>query len=115
MILTLTGKLKRTEETVVVSDKFKKRVFVIETDGEYPQVIELQLTQDRVDLIDAHKVGDDLSINFNVRGREWTSPKDNQVKVFNTIEAWKIDKAGAAPSQAPQAAGVEDEDDSLPF
>lgn len=120
MILTLTGKLKKKEGTVEISEKFKKREFVIETTDEYPQTILLQLTQDRVDLIESFAEGDDLSVNFNVRGREWTSPKDGSVKVFNSLEAWKIEKSSDTESSSANGgqaeAAFETADDSdLPF
>jgi len=43
-------------------------------------------------------------LQFNLRGREWTDPKNNQVKYFNTLEAWKIEKAGVVSSNSAPAA-----------
>lgn len=118
----LTGTLKVKEDTVQVSEKFSKRDFVItDTSGMYPQDILFQLAKDKCSLIDSANIGDNLTVSFNLRGREWTSPQ-GEVKYFNTLEAWRIEKS-AAPSYAPPsaanldpiAAPAEGPDDDLPF
>ena len=89
--MDITGILKVKSEAQQVSEKFKKREFVItDNSSQYPQHISFQLTQDKCNLIDQYNVGDELKIHFNLRGREWTSPK-NEVKYFNTLEAWRIE------------------------
>jgi hypothetical protein len=119
----LTGVAKVISPTVQVSEKFKKRDLVItDTSSTYPQDILFQLTQDKVDILDAFMEGQTLEVSFNLRGREWTSPQ-GEVKYFNTLEAWRIElptgapAAKPAPQAAPQAAPlVEAEgDDDLPF
>jgi hypothetical protein len=89
----LNGTLKVANPTQVISDKFSKREFVIETTDQYPQQVMFQLTQDKCYLLDAFKVGNKLEVSFNLRGREWTSPA-GEVKYFNTLEAWKIEVIG---------------------
>ena len=37
--LSVEGKLKRINDEQVISDRFKKREFVIETEEQYPQVL----------------------------------------------------------------------------
>lgn len=118
-MFTLKGKLIVKGDEQQITEKFKKREFVIQDDAEqYPQVISFQLVQDKCSLLDAYNEGDEISVNFNVRGREWTSPKDGQTKYFNSLEAWKISGGDAAPVNIPTAApansGVDSEDD-LPF
>jgi hypothetical protein len=44
--LKLEGKLIKIFETNQISEKFKKREFVIETDEQYPQTVKFQLVQD---------------------------------------------------------------------
>ena len=88
----ITGTLKAKFDTQVVSDKFKKREFVLTTEGNtpYPQFISMQVTQDRCDLLDKYNEGNELKVSFNLRGREWNGPQG--VKYFNTIEAWRIER-----------------------
>lgn len=87
---TLKGKVKVIKETKQVSDKFKLREFVVTTEGDYPQVINFQASQDKTELLDSIQVGQQVEVFFNLRGREWTNPQ-NEVKVFNTLDAWKIE------------------------
>ena len=93
--------------------------FVVTTEGEYPQVLELQCTQDKADnLIQFNKVGDVVDCAINLRGREWTSP-EGKVSVFNTIEAWKVFKADSSgvvePAFEPAGDLNADNSNDLPF
>lgn len=86
-----TGILKVKGEAMQVSEKFRKREFVItDNSSQYPQHISFQLTQDKCGLIDQYAVGSEIKVHFNLHGREWTSP-ENEVKYFNTLEAWRIE------------------------
>ncbi|TXI86664.1 MAG: DUF3127 domain-containing protein [Crocinitomicaceae bacterium] len=127
----LQGTVKVLHPTVQVSEKFSKREFVVtESSGMYPQDILFQLTQDKCALLDGYNVNDGVEVSFNLRGREWTSPQ-GEVKYFNSLEAWRIDRLGTAntgmPASGPSAMNlapvtaasaemtVEKEDDDLPF
>lgn len=117
----IKGTLKVKGETVQVSDSFKKREFVVEDkSGKYAQVIQLQLVQDRCDLLDSFITGQPVKVVFFLRGREWTNPKDGQVKYFNTLDAWKIelDSVQGSSAEAKQSntdSFVAEGDDDLPF
>jgi len=89
----LKGKVKVISETRQVSEKFKLREFVITTEGDYPQTIQFQSVQDKCELLDTIKEGQSVNVHFNLRGREWTN-NDGVVKVFNTLDAWKIEIDG---------------------
>ena len=96
---TITGTIKAIGQTTQVSDKFRKREIIItdNTNPQYPQHINCQVSQDKCEMLDQYSVGDNVTASYNLRGREWTSPQ-GEVKYFNTIELWKI--AGSA-STAP--------------
>ena len=121
-MLQLKGKLKIKGNEQVVSDRFRKREFVVTDDSsQYPQHISFQLTQDKCSLLDRVNVGDEITVSFNLRGREWTSPQ-GEIKYFNSLEAWKIDassSAGSSPSldEAPPEyiSMSSDSKDDLPF
>ncbi len=113
-MFTLTGKLKVKKDEQVISEKFKKREFVVtDESSQYPQDIMFQLTQDRTSLLDSFNEGDQVSVYFNLRGREWTSP-NGEVKYFNTLDAWKIDTNASAPV-AEEGSFAESGDEDLPF
>ena len=87
---TIKGKVIVKKDTIKVTEKFSKRTFVILEAGDYPQEIEVELQQDKCNLIDAIEVGQEVEAHFNLRGRSWTNPQ-GEVKWFNTIVVWKID------------------------
>jgi hypothetical protein len=104
--MTIKGKIKVINPTNVVSDKFSKREFVVETEETYPQPILIQLTQDKCSLLDLFKVGQDVEVSVNLKGREWNSPQ-GETKYFNTIEAWRINSGTSTPgTSTPKASGI---------
>ena len=83
--MQVSGKVISVKETEKVSDKFAKREIWIETpDDKYPQTLSIEFTQDKCALLDEIAIGETVTIEINLRGRQW---KD---KVFNTIAGWKI-------------------------
>lgn len=118
--MEVTGVIKFIGQTEEVSASFKKRDIVVTTEEQYPQDISVQFVQDKCSLLDKFKIGESVSIGINLRGREWTSPK-GEVKYFNTIQGWKINKESDAPvNDAPfetvdkKELNTQDTDD-LPF
>lgn len=94
------GKLHTIYETKQVSERFTKREFVVEIadNPKYPQTVLFQLTGDRCSQLDGMNVGDQVAIEFSLRGREWRSPS-GEVKYFNSLDVWKI-----MPARANQSA-----------
>lgn len=90
--MEITGTLKlKTETQSFGTNGFQKRDFVITTDEQYPQHINIELHKDKCNLIDSYNIGDVLTVGINLRGREWISP-EGESKYFNTLVAWKISK-----------------------
>lgn len=123
--MEITGRLKVKGNVQQVSDKFKKREFVLtDNSSQYPQYILFELTQDKCSLLDNFNEGDEIKVFFNLRGREWTN-KEGQVKYFNSLQAWKMEKMGttAAGNAAdsfsdvppPSYSSGANEPDDLPF
>ena len=120
------AEILRIGELKTFSSDFTCVDFHIKTDEQYPQILSLQANKDKAEnLIKYNKVGDKVDVSINLRGREWTNPQ-GEVKVFNTLEAWKVFKAetnaNSAPVDAPpfeQVAPVdlnsEEDQDPLPF
>lgn len=77
-------------ETQQRSEKVSTRPFTIKVmDEKYEQYISFELVNDRTDIIDPFGVGEEITVSFNLKGRQWTSPQ-GEVKYFNTLEAWKV-------------------------
>lgn len=106
--MEVTGKLVHIFHTQVVSERFKKRAFVLEIaeNPEYPETVQFEFQQDQTDLLNLYGVGQQVTIGFNLTGRAWEA-KDGTTKYFNALQAWRIQKAeGVAPA---------DTSDDLPF
>jgi single-strand DNA-binding protein len=100
--MEVVGQLKLKYDTQKVSDKFQKRDFVLATDltTPYPQYVSFQVTQDKCTILDSFNQGDEIRVQFNLRGREWNGPQG--IKYFNTLEAWRIERAAGGSSQQQQ-------------
>lgn len=95
--MEINGRIKAIFETQKISDRFSKREFVLTIDenSPYPQYITFQLVQDKCSLLDNFSIGEEIKVFFNLKGREWKNP-EGQIKYFNTIEAWKIEKLNSS-------------------
>lgn len=126
--MEVTGRIKVINPEQQVSASFKKRELVVTTDEQYPQHIMIEFTQDKTDLLNQYKPGDQVKVSINLRGREWINPQ-GEAKYFNSIQGWRVEKVQAdAPMQAQQAPPpaatqtfepasnfTEEEHDDLPF
>jgi len=123
--MEVTGKIKVINAEQQVSASFKKRELVVTTDEQYPQSIMIEFVQDKTDLLNSCKVGDNVKVSINLGGREWVNPQ-GETKYFNSIKGWRIEKiqSEAPAAQAPMPAAQafepapsfnEEEHDDLPF
>ena len=89
--MEIKGKIKKISETVQISERFRKREFIVEyaSNQDYPQSLQFEMVQDRCELLDSFEVGQDVEVFFDLRGREWTNPQ-GEVKYFNSLQAWKL-------------------------
>lgn len=90
----------------------KRELVLLQPDEKYPQYIKFTATKERCPQLDKYKPGDTIAVEFNLRGRQWTDPKNNEVKTFNDLELWRHELIKAAPEQIATAA---QSDDSIPF
>ena len=125
--MEVQGTIKKIDETKSFgSSGFRKRELVLTTEDQYPQHLLIEFVQEKTDLLDAYKEGQQIKVSINLRGREWTSPQ-GEVKYFNSIQGWRIEalQAGQAADGIPPvppmdafepADDLKEEDyDDLPF
>ncbi|HUS86762.1 MAG TPA: DUF3127 domain-containing protein [Bacteroidales bacterium] len=104
MSFEITGKVVDVSPVQQMSDKFRKREFVIESseqgsDGrEFADYIKFQCIQDRADLINESFLNEMVKVTFNIKGNRWE--RDGKVAYFTNLDAWKIEKAGADSDQS---------------
>lgn len=116
MSLEVTGKVRVINAELTVSASFKKRELVVSTDEQYPQHILINFVQDKCDLLNGYKIGDEVKVSINLRGREWVNP-EGESKYFNDIQGWRVEKLAEGSSvtvNEPANLSAPDTDD-LPF
>jgi single-strand DNA-binding protein len=93
----INGKLHAIFDVKQVTERFRKREFVVELadNQKYPQYVQFELTGDRADTLEGYSVGDEVKVEFSLRGREWNSPS-GETKFFNSLDVWTIERVGAA-------------------
>lgn len=96
--MEVNGKIKVIGNTQDITASFKKRELVVTTDEQYPQHILIEFAQDKCDLLNSFKVGDNVNVSINLRGREWINPQ-GETKYFNQIQGWRIEKTDTANGQ----------------
>lgn len=119
MSYDLTGKVKLVFDAKTFGSGFTVREFVVTTpDDRYPQDVVLQFTNDKVSLLDNIQEGQEVTVSFDLRGREYNG------RYFVNLNAWKIQVNGDAAPAADEAPPVSDADvpadfddyeDDIPF
>lgn len=125
--MEVQGRIKMVGETQTVgSGGFRKRELVVTTEEQYPQHILVEFVQDKTDLLNNYKVGQQVKVSINLRGREWVNPQ-GETKYFNAIQGWRVEalQTGSSEGNLPPvppmdafepAGNLNDEDhDDLPF
>lgn len=120
MGMQVSGRLHVIYPAKQVTERFTKREFVLELadNSKYPQYVLFQLTGERCEALDSFEVGDQVQLDFSLRGREWTG-RGGEVKYFNSLDVWTIEASGGSgsaksrPGDGPQSSPLLDDD--VPF
>lgn len=120
--MDIKGKIHEVGATTQVTDSLKKREVIVEyiENPQYPEYLKFEAINDHCNLLDNVRVGDDVEVFFNLRGRPWTD-KNGKKSYFNSMRLWKINVlAGANNNTVPEYAPPVDltsapDEDDLPF
>jgi single-strand DNA-binding protein len=118
-----TTQIRGTVETCLdletFASGFTKRVLVINTGGDYPQMVPVEFVKDKTELLTGLRKGQEVTAHVNIRGNEYNG------KYYANIQGWKLDKGDggqAAPKQESKPAPAkddgwakEDAEDEIPF
>lgn len=108
--MEVRGKVHEIGATQQVTESFKKREMVLAF-AENPQFVEyitFQVMQDKVSIFDNLSIGQEVSVDFNLRGRPWTN-KEGETTYFNSLNAWRI-----SPLTTPSQNNVQPDYNNLP-
>jgi hypothetical protein len=121
------GKIKMIGEVQSFASGFTKREFVVTTaNDKYPQDIKFDVVKDKCAMLDSFNTGDEVQVNFDIRGREYNG------KYYVDLSCWKLQAAdgGTAPNRDDRPAAAtspaaepsiselrndDDFDDDVPF
>src|SRR4030042_1867632 len=113
MAFETTGRIIDISAVNQVSDKFRKREFVIEKkeaggSAVFVDFIKFQLTQEKCDLINESFLNEDVKIWFNLRGNKWE--RDGKINYFTNLDVWKIEKLSSLTSDQSTPSDITLED-----
>jgi len=113
MAFEITGKVIDILPVNQVSDKFKKREFVIEKKESgggavFVDYIKFQLIQDKCDLINESYLNEEVKVWFNLKGNKWE--REGRINYFTNLDAWKIEKISAQSRETNVRSGASLED-----
>ena len=94
MSYEITGKLIAKFDTVQRSESFKTREFVIEKTEDasgrsFTNYIKFQCVQDKTSMPDRFNIGDEVKIQFNIKGSRWE--KDGRTNYITNLDAWRME------------------------
>lgn len=126
--LEIEGKIQEIFAEQQVTEKFKKRDFVVlvenQQNPQYNDEISIQFAQDKCEKLNDIAIGDKVKVFVNIQGRSYNKKDGSGKGYMNTISAWKIEVTEKAnqgndfglvqkesvPDAVPEAGG-----DDLPF
>ena len=91
--IQVTGEIIEIDDVKIISDNFKKREFILKhaPNPEYPDFLKLEVVQNKTDLLDKYKVGQEVVVDLNLKGKRWEKGKESGY--FNSLQAWRIQPA----------------------
>ncbi len=113
MTYELTGKIKLIQDEQTFASGFTKREMVVTVDdGRYPQDINLEFVKDKISLLDDLEPGQEVTVSFDIRGREYNG------RYYNNLQGWKVVAADGGASDGPPPQDDEPPpmgDEDIPF
>ena len=94
MSYEIIGKLVAKLEVVQRTETFKTREFVIEKTEDIggrsiTNYVKFQCVQDKTALPDKFNLGDEVKVQFNIKGTKWV--KEGKENYITNLDAWRIE------------------------
>jgi single-strand DNA-binding protein len=107
MSFEVKGKIKVLYDRQDFPSGFYKRDFVITTNEQYPQDIKFGALKERVDQLNGLVEGDEITVKFDVRGREYNG------NYYVDLNAWRIERGVQGQSPTENNSGAHASSDSV--
>lgn len=94
MSYEIVGKLVAVFDIVQRTETFKTREFVIEKSEDIggrviTNYVKFQCVQDKTAMPDKVNMGDDVKVQFNIKGTKWV--KDGRENYITNLDAWRME------------------------
>ncbi len=94
MAYEIIGKLVAKFDIVQRTETFKTREFVIEKSEDIggrviTNYVKFQCVQDKTAMPDKFNLGDDVKVQFNIKGTKWV--KDGRENYITNLDAWRME------------------------
>lgn len=103
----MKGIIKKIGDLQTFESGFKKKEVLIETLGQYPQLIPIDFVKDNTDKLNGISEGDEVEVQYNIRGNEYNG------RHYVNLQGWAIKKSENGVKTSTSSAS-QDKDD-LPF
>ena len=89
----VSGEIIEIYDVKIISENFKKREFILKhaPNPDYPDFLKLEVVQNKTDPLDKYKVGQEVVVDLNLKGKRWEKGKESGY--FNSLQAWRIQPA----------------------
>ncbi len=88
--MNIIAKLVEVKAIEKISADFTKRIIVVNDCSLYnPQNLPLEVSNERIPLIDGFKEGDMVDVSFNMRAKDWVD-RSGKTRTFITLHLWGI-------------------------
>jgi hypothetical protein len=95
---SITGTVVSVGHTEKKTETFSIRQLVLcRKDGKFEQYNVFEAINDRADLLHGLMEGEEVTVHFDLRGRQWEN------KTFNQLVIWKVEQQAAPASSTPAA------------
>jgi len=89
------GKIHEFGEIFQFDEKASKRDLIVELSDwrsrSYVEYVRFEIMHNRYHLLKGLKIGDEVDVFFDIRGRGWTN-KEGETKYFNTLQIYNLIK-----------------------
>ena len=104
MSYELIGKLVAKFDIVQRTESFKTREFVVEKTEDIggrsiTNYIKFQCVQDKTALPDKFNLGDEVKVQFNIKGTKWV--KEGKENYITNLDAWRMETVKIGQSDMP--------------
>lgn len=115
MANTITGRIHRITPEQTITGKsgntFTKRTLILDAarydthtgEKKYDNYPSFEFSGDGMKILDNFKEGDAVTVSYDINGREFEDPETHEIRYFNTIRGYKVERYGDVEAKTQQA------------